>query len=336
MNAEELALVASSNPPSNSPTILSFAASTFPYGLSAPCFAAITVTFPTDMAFGSGDWPAFWATAADLQWGPEWDIQDGYNGNLGNVTPNMGQINPAGVGSGVDTGGFTVPVMPAGVPITFLSILYDDVCAYFVGINGAPAVCVGTTAGASQMQRNGVDVLWNFQFNYAVQARANAWPGTAPVGKTTWLPTTVHSVSIGTMPATYPGPGDGLTIPSLGNAIVTPPTPEPPPVSTTVPTSTPTSSVAAQLIAALAAAEDLVTMIEAIPAPATVVATGPSAAMVAAVAQAQSDLAAAQSALNSAEAEGRKNTTLAGPLYTQANTLVTKVIADLAAVQADD
>lgn len=250
-NAQELALIAASKPPIDpnvvQPTVISFAASTFPYSIAAPLFAESTVVIPQGMDNLSRIWPAWWATANDGTWGPEFDVWDGYNGAAGNVTPNMGGFtspsnNPPNTGMGVDRGGFVLPTMKPGDTVQFLGIMYPDVTGYYVGINGAPAICVGTTLGSSSQMRGNVPVQWEFMFNYAIKAN-NGWPyngsGTfSPDGP--WAPLVIKTARVGSMPATYPGPGDGLTIPALsGGVVVIPPPPPPPssPFTVAVPTS---------------------------------------------------------------------------------------------------
>jgi hypothetical protein len=223
LNAQEAALVAQGNTVGNGykPTILSSAFNTAPYAIKPPYFFGAVSVYPTDMQYGSGDWPAVWQVSiqdgapagSNLPWPPETDTQDGYNGTFPNVTLNMGAFQTSGTGTGVDTGGFVLPNIMPGDTVLVLTVNYGDVIAYFVGINGAPATCVGTTVGTNTQQINGNDVFWYGIVNYAVQGRPGAWPGPAPANKTTWLPFTIKDLFMGSLPAVYPGPGDGLTIP---------------------------------------------------------------------------------------------------------------------------
>lgn len=221
--AAEAALVAKTNFVSGyTPTILSSAFNTFPYGIRAPLYAVAKVIFPDDMGFGSGDWPAVWLLSASLNWPPEIDVQDGYNGGLPNTLLNHGIVRPDQTGDG----GSTAPAIKAGVPVEIMVILYNDHAFFF-----QDGICTNITDGANVLTDGGQQPLWYLILNYAIQGRTNAWPGTMPAGKTVWRPMTVQSVSFGAMPIAYPGPGDGKTIPALGGGTVTPP-PPPPPVTT--------------------------------------------------------------------------------------------------------
>ena len=197
---------------------LSAAFNTFPFGLRPPFAFGARVTMPADMAFGSGDWPAIWALPVSLRWPPEIDAMDGYNSDPsqgplsfnGGIVPSNGDIP--------NRGGSQAPVTPG--PHTWVAVVYPDVCALF--LDGKCTQVIQTGVHLDQQDQPGTPELWYMIINYAIQGRANSWPGAMPPGKGSFAPMIIDDVFMLAMPPVYPGPGNGGPMPLMVTASSSP------------------------------------------------------------------------------------------------------------------
>jgi hypothetical protein len=230
MNADELASISRSLPPSNSPTVVGSAFNTFPFYLEPPFALGFTALFPEDMSDVSGEWPAAWAVDARLSpasgdaWPPELDTQDGYNGGPGQVAFNAGFI----VGTAAATIGSNNEsqfVYTPGVAVTLIAVVMKDVVAFFAGNEGSPLTCTAAAPCPPLLAQMWAHGIWN----YATK-RVAGWPNAIENDRTTWDPMVLKQIHFLAMPDVYQGEGDGVFIPTLA-ALAAAPTPTPTPAS---------------------------------------------------------------------------------------------------------